>query len=108
MATRLIRHLGEGGHSSCVISVGSWVVHKRRALVLNSPRHLEACWRQLWDSEHGYFLCGLQLYESRHDLTSLFTGENPQLYTKNSLVDCQHEHALVPSCQHEHALVPSI
>ena len=30
----------------------------------------------------------------RQDLTSLFIGKNPQLY-KNSLVDCQHEHALV-------------
>ena len=27
MATRLINNLGEGGPSSCVISVGSWVVH---------------------------------------------------------------------------------
>ena len=32
----------------------------------------------------------------RQDLTSRFTGRNPQLY-KNGLVDCQHEHALVPS-----------
>ena len=33
---------------------------------------------------------------TRQDLTSWFTGMNHQLY-KNSLVDCQHEHALVPS-----------
>ena len=27
MATRLINNLSDGGPSSCVISVGSWVVH---------------------------------------------------------------------------------
>ena len=71
MATRLISHLGEGGPSSCVISVGSWVVHTGVSIVhlsvLNSPRHLETCWRQLWDNEYGYFLCGLHMYESTED-----------------------------------------
>ena len=40
MATRLINNLDEGGPNSCVISVGSWVVHTGMsisALVLNSP-----------------------------------------------------------------------
>ena len=34
--------------------------------------------------------------DRRQDLTSLFTRKNPLLH-KNSLVDCQHEQALVPS-----------
>ena len=46
MATRLITNLSEGGPSSCVISVGSWVVHTGvsiSALVLNSPS--QTFWR---------------------------------------------------------------
>ena len=43
MVTRFINHLDEGGNSSFIISVGSWVVHTGvsidRALVLNSQRH---------------------------------------------------------------------
>ena len=63
-----ISHLGKGGPSSSVTSVGVqlgcsyW--GEQRASVVSSPRHLEACMRQLWDNEYGYFLCGLQLYES--------------------------------------------
>ena len=65
-----VSHLGEGGHSSCVISTGQlgcvyW--NEQRALVFNSPRHLEVCWIQLWDNEYGYFLCVLKLYESTDD-----------------------------------------
>ena len=71
MATRLINNLGEGGPSSCVISVGSWVVHTGGSIVhlckLSKTNILEACWRKLWDNEYGYFLCGLQLYESTED-----------------------------------------
>ena len=33
MATRLINNLGEGGPSSCIISVGSWVVHAGVSIV---------------------------------------------------------------------------
>ena len=34
MTTRLITNLGEGSPSSCVISVGSWVVHSGVSMVL--------------------------------------------------------------------------
>ena len=72
MATRLINNLGEGGPSSCVISVGSWVVHTGASCIsvkLSKTNILEACWRKLWDNEYGYILCGLQLYESTEDRT---------------------------------------
>ena len=68
MATRLINNLDEGGPSSCVISVGSWVVHTCIRVKLFKTKILEACWRKLWDNEYGYFLCGLQLYESTEDM----------------------------------------
>ena len=66
MATRLISHLGEGGPAVVLYKYGQlgcsyW--SEQHALVLNFPRHLEACWRQMWDNEYGYFLRGLQLYE---------------------------------------------
>ena len=68
MATRLINNLNEGGPRSCVISVGSWVVVVTCISVkLLKTNILEACWRKLWDNEYGYFLCGLQLYESTED-----------------------------------------
>ena len=67
MATRLINNLGEGGPSSCVISVSSWVVHTCISVKLFKTNILEACWRKLWDNEYGYFLRGLQLYESTED-----------------------------------------
>ena len=67
MATRLINNLGEGGPSSCVTSVGSWVVHTCISVKLLKTNILEACWIKLWDNEYGYFLCGLQLYESTED-----------------------------------------
>ena len=67
MATRLINNLGEGGPSSCVISVGSWVVLTCISVKLFKTNILEACWRKLWDNEYGYFQCGLQLYESTED-----------------------------------------
>ena len=67
MATRLINNLGEGGPSSCVISVGSWVVHTCISVKLFKTNILEACWRKLWDNGYGYFQCGLQLYESTED-----------------------------------------
>ena len=67
MATRLINNLGEGGPSSCVISVGSWVVLTCISVKLFKTNILEACWRKLWDNEYGYFLCGLQLHESTED-----------------------------------------
>ena len=71
MATRLINNLGKGGPSSCVISVGSWVVHTCISVKLFKTNILEACWRKLWDNEYCYFLCGLQLYEST-ELTSRY------------------------------------
>ena len=48
---------------------GPWVaiLLNLAKLVLNYPRQLDACWRQLWYNEYGYFLCGLQLYESTED-----------------------------------------
>ena len=67
MAIRLINNLGEDGPSSCVISVGSWVVHTCFSVKLFKTNLLEACWRKLWDNEYGYFLCGLQLYELTED-----------------------------------------
>ena len=67
MATRLINNLGEGGPSSFVISVGSWVVHTCISVKLFKTKILEACWRKLWDNEYGYFLYGLQLYKSTED-----------------------------------------
>ena len=69
MATRLFTNLGEGSPSSCVISVGSWVVHSgvHTSVKTSKTNILEACWRKLWDNEYGYSLCGLQLHESTED-----------------------------------------
>ena len=39
------------------------------------------------------WLTGVRI-DRRQDLKKIGNGKNPQLY-KNSLVDCQHEHALV-------------
>ena len=85
MATRLINHLCEGGPSSCATSVGSWVVprHKHIGSLLETVVIQRTWLFHVW-------LTVVRI-NRRHDLTFCL---NPQLY-KNSLVDCQNEHALM-------------
>ena len=84
MATRLINNLGEGGPSSCVISVGSWVVHTCISVKLFKTNILEACWIKLWDN-----LTNMVISCVAYSCTNQQkTGSNISLFSGNLCCKC--------------------